>query len=64
LRSDTTASAGSSQAKRAPEIRLAGLPGWQARRMISDETIRDLLHQAWGLADGTRVARHDGGVGS
>jgi Ser/Thr protein kinase RdoA (MazF antagonist) len=32
--------------------------------MLSDETIRELLRRAWGLADGTRVARHDGGMGS
>ena len=32
--------------------------------MISDEAIRDLLHRAWGLGGGTRVARHDGGMGS
>jgi Ser/Thr protein kinase RdoA (MazF antagonist) len=32
--------------------------------MISDETIRELLHRDWGLAGGTRVARHDGGMGS
>jgi hypothetical protein len=39
------------------------LPGWQARRIISDETIRELLRWAWGLGDGTRVARHDVGMG-
>jgi Ser/Thr protein kinase RdoA (MazF antagonist) len=32
--------------------------------MISDEAIRGLLSQAWGLGHGTRVARHDGGMGS
>jgi Ser/Thr protein kinase RdoA (MazF antagonist) len=32
--------------------------------MISDEAIRELLGRAWGLAGGTRVARHDGGMGS
>ena len=32
--------------------------------MISDEAIRGLLGRAWGLGDGTRVARHDGGMGS
>jgi homoserine kinase type II len=36
--------------------------------MISDEAIRGLLSRAWGLGDGTRVgtrvARHDGGMGS
>jgi Ser/Thr protein kinase RdoA (MazF antagonist) len=32
--------------------------------MISDETIRDLLRRAWGLDGGTRVDRHDGGMGS
>jgi homoserine kinase type II len=32
--------------------------------MISDEAIRELLRRAWGLAGGTRVARHDGGMGS
>jgi len=32
--------------------------------MISDEAIRGLLSRAWGLGGGTRVARHDGGMGS
>ena len=32
--------------------------------MISDEAIRGPLSQAWGLGHGTRVARHDGGMGS
>jgi len=32
--------------------------------MISDEAIRGLLSRAWGLGDGTRVVRHDGGMGS
>jgi Ser/Thr protein kinase RdoA (MazF antagonist) len=37
---------------------------WQAQRVIGDETVRELLRRAWGLADGTRVVRHDGGMGS
>jgi Ser/Thr protein kinase RdoA (MazF antagonist) len=32
--------------------------------MISDEAIRELLRRDWGLADGTRVTLHDGGMGS
>jgi Ser/Thr protein kinase RdoA (MazF antagonist) len=32
--------------------------------MIRDETIRELLARLWGLGDGMRVARHDGGMGS
>jgi Ser/Thr protein kinase RdoA (MazF antagonist) len=32
--------------------------------MISDEAIRELLRRDWGLAGGTRVTRHDGGMGS
>jgi len=32
--------------------------------MISDEAIRGLLSRAWGLGDGMRVVRHDGGMGS
>jgi hypothetical protein len=32
--------------------------------MISDEAIRGLLCRDWGLGGGTRVARHDGGMGS
>jgi len=32
--------------------------------MLSDEAVRDLLGWAWGLGDGVRVARHDGGMGS
>lgn len=32
--------------------------------MIGDETIRELLRRAWGLADGMHVVRHDGGMGS
>ena len=32
--------------------------------MISDEAARELLRSAWALGDGTRVARHDGGMGS
>jgi Ser/Thr protein kinase RdoA (MazF antagonist) len=48
-----------------PETRLAGHGWrWQARRMISDEAIRELLCRGWGLGDGTRAARHDGGMGS
>ena len=37
---------------------------WHARRVISDEAARELLRSAWALGDGTRVARHDGGMGS
>jgi homoserine kinase type II len=32
--------------------------------VISDEAARELLRSAWALGDGTRVARHDGGMGS
>jgi Ser/Thr protein kinase RdoA (MazF antagonist) len=32
--------------------------------VISDEDVRRLLRRCWGLADGTDVARHDGGMGS
>ena len=32
--------------------------------VISDETVAEMLRVAWGLGDGTRVARHDGGMGS
>jgi hypothetical protein len=32
--------------------------------VISDETLKELLRKFWGLADGTRVVRHDGGMGS
>jgi len=32
--------------------------------VISDEDVRRLLHRSWGLAGGTEVARHDGGMGS
>ena len=32
--------------------------------MISDEDVRQLLRRSWGLADGSHVARHDGGMGS
>jgi hypothetical protein len=32
--------------------------------VISDEDVRQLLRQSWGLADCAHVARHDGGMGS
>ncbi len=32
--------------------------------MISDEAARELLRSGWGLSDGTRVARHAGGMAS
>jgi len=32
--------------------------------MVSDEAVRELLHRTWGLGEGTRVTRHDGGMGS
>jgi Ser/Thr protein kinase RdoA (MazF antagonist) len=32
--------------------------------VITDEAIRELLRRAWGLAESTRVVRHDGGMGS
>jgi hypothetical protein len=36
----------------------------QARRMISDEDVPELLRDAWSLGTGIRVTRHDGGTGS
>ena len=32
--------------------------------MITDEDVRRLLADSWGLFDGTGIARHDGGMGS
>ena len=32
--------------------------------MITDEDVRRLLAESWGLFDGTGIARHDGGMGS
>jgi Ser/Thr protein kinase RdoA (MazF antagonist) len=32
--------------------------------MISDQTVRELLLRTWGLGEGTRITRHDGGMGS
>jgi Ser/Thr protein kinase RdoA (MazF antagonist) len=32
--------------------------------VISDETVQELLHRFWGLADGAQISRHDGGMGS
>jgi Ser/Thr protein kinase RdoA (MazF antagonist) len=48
-----------------PVKRLGQIPArCKHRPVISDEAIQELLRGSWGLADGTKISRHDGGMGS